>query len=48
MRQYVEQAEAEEIAAYSSGRSRDCREEEKSALIVAVLIVIQLLFDGGI
>ena len=46
MRQCVEQAE--EITADSPGCCHDGREAEEIALIVVVMLMIELLFDGGI
>ena len=46
MRQHVKQAE--EVTADSPGVRRDCREKEEIALVVVVLVVVELLLNGGI
>ena len=46
MRQCVEQAE--KITSDSPGCCHDGRQEEEIALIVVVMVVIELLFDGVI
>ncbi len=46
MIQYVDHAK--EITADSHGGCHDGREEEETAFIVVVMLVIELLFDGGV
>ena len=46
VRQYVKQTE--KVSADSPGGRRDCREEEEIALVLVVLVVVELLLDGGI
>ena len=46
VRQYVKQTE--KVSADSPGGRRDCREEKEIALVVVVLVVVKLFFDGGI
>ena len=46
VRQYVKQAE--EVSADSPGGGRDCLEEEEIWLVVVVLVVVELLFNGAI
>ena len=46
VRQYVKQTE--KVSADSPGGRRDCREEKEIALVVFVLVVVELLLNGGI
>jgi hypothetical protein len=46
MRQCVKQTE--KVSADSPGGRRDCRVEEEIALVAVVLVVVELLLDGGI
>ena len=46
MRQYVKKTE--KVSADSPRGRHDCREEQVAARVVVVLVVVELLFDGGI